>query len=138
MYYDIIMPYPQKDAFSDFPLAQWGPTILLYPEFKSKVVPYLNYTNEQVKYWCDGLGKRILEANGFNYGEVRIVLGDWGLEHIAVPGNACGLDIWDDMCAPDGGMSLLPHNVDSRMQCMALITVFTWFMHTASLNSRNA
>lgn len=67
--------------------------------------------------------------------EVRIVLGDWGLEHISVPGNACGLDIWDDICAPAGGMSLLPHNVDSKMQCMALITVFTWFIYTASLNS---
>lgn len=53
--------------------------------------------------------------------------GEWGLENIAVPGNACGLDISDDPGAPLDGKLLLPHNVDSLSQKYLLLIVFTWF-----------
>ncbi len=59
--------------------------------------------------------------------ELRIQWGEWGPEHITVPGDACGLDI--DRCypSPPDGRALLPHNIDSIKQSMLLLVVFTWF-----------
>jgi hypothetical protein len=59
---------------------------------------------------------------------LRVKWGEWGTEHIDVPGNACGLDIDDRaMCRPEGGSVLLPHNVDSIKQAHILLVVFTFF-----------
>lgn len=59
---------------------------------------------------------------------LRVSWGEWGPEHISVPGNACGLDIdrqaWGNFY---GGVSLVPHNVDSVSQKLLLLTVFTYF-----------
>lgn len=58
---------------------------------------------------------------------IRVTWGEWGPEHITVPGNACGLDLSHSIGSAPGGMSLLPHNVDSMSQAYLLLLVFTWF-----------
>lgn len=59
---------------------------------------------------------------------LRVQWGEWGPEHITVPGDACGLDLdWDNFGAPRGGKVLVPHNVDSIAQAHLLLVVFTWF-----------
>lgn len=55
---------------------------------------------------------------------VRIQWGEWGPEHLTVPGNACGLDI-DRGLGPPGGRVLVPHNIDSLNQVVLLLVVFT-------------
>jgi hypothetical protein len=67
--------------------------------------------------------------------DIRVAWGEWGPEHISVPGNACGLDIdrrplgniWR------GGASLYPHNVDSWSQKQLLTIVFTYFIESVML-----
>jgi hypothetical protein len=59
---------------------------------------------------------------------LRVRWGEWGPEHIDVPGDACGLDIDDHAFSrPKGGVTLLPHNVDSIRQAHLLLVVFTFF-----------
>lgn len=62
---------------------------------------------------------------------IRVQWGEWGLEHITVPGNACGLDISEHGCfgARLGSSSrfLEPHNIDTTSQQVLLLTVFTFF-----------
>lgn len=76
-------------------------------------------------------------------GSVRISWGEWGPEHICVPGNACGLDIQRDGfgCVFPGGAMLSPHNVDGWCQVNLLLLAFTWFAHyvalTWSLSEKN-
>lgn len=65
---------------------------------------------------------------------LRVSWGEWGPEHIDVPGNGCGLDLDKGLHAPHGGRSLLPHNVDSPQQAMLLLIIFTWFADTLSLH----
>lgn len=60
--------------------------------------------------------------------DLRVSWGEWGTEHINVPGNACGLDIdRHGIGRPEGGMIVLPHNVDSIRQAHLLLVVFCWF-----------
>ena len=87
------------------------------------------------EYWLDASGytdpfeyegkvRRLWEANC-----IRVRWGEWGPEHISVPGNACGLDLSDCFgCAFKGGKSLFPHNLDGPMQKYLLTIVFTEFM----------
>lgn len=66
---------------------------------------------------------------------IRVSWGEWGPEHITIPGNACGLDL--DVCgigAPSGGRVLTPHNVDSILQAHLLLVVFLFFADTLVLN----
>ena len=81
--------------------------------------------------WLDvcGYGQKTKWDDGkdflYNPRDIRVTWGDWGPEHITVPGNACGLDI---DYFPGGfvdGMSLNPHNVDSMSQAYLLLIVFT-------------
>ncbi len=55
---------------------------------------------------------------------IRVAWGEWGPEHITVPGNACGLDIDRSSLT---GCSLVPHNIDNFGQVILLLTVFTTF-----------
>lgn len=57
---------------------------------------------------------------------IRMSWGPWGLEHISVPGNACGLDIDDHSFGSlfDNGRQLQPHNIDSWNQKNLLMIVF--------------
>lgn len=68
---------------------------------------------------------------------IRISWGEWGPEHLSVPGNACGLDIDRDtcFCVYRGGMLLVPHNIDHWGQVNLLLIVFTWFAHSLTLLS---
>ena len=62
--------------------------------------------------------------------EIRVTWGEWGLNHITVPGDACGLDISGSSgggMKPYKGECLYPHNVDSINQAMMLLVVFTFF-----------
>lgn len=69
---------------------------------------------------------------------IRVQWGPWGLEHISVPGNACGLDIDDHSFGTfiEGARMLTPHNIDSAMQKMLLLIVFTSFAEDIVLFSR--
>ena len=66
---------------------------------------------------------------------IRITWGEWGPEHITVPGNSCGLDIERSSfsCLFEGGCSLLPHNVDHWGQVNLLLIIFTWFANSVML-----
>jgi len=68
--------------------------------------------------------------------ELMIRWGEWGPEHITVPGNACGLDIGYAPGGPRDGKTLLPHNVDTLEQASALLEIFLFFADTVVLNRR--
>ena len=59
--------------------------------------------------------------------EIRVSWGEWGPEHITVPGNACGLDIDKSFGSPKHGAQLLPHNIDCWNQVNLILIVFTFF-----------
>jgi len=65
-----------------------------------------------------------------------VAWGEWGPEHISVPGNACGLDLDDGIWAPRGGRILLPHNVDSIAQSHLLLAVFLFFADVLVVRQR--
>lgn len=71
--------------------------------------------------------------------DLRVTWGEWGPEHITVPGNACGLDISRSAFGSvfDGGVRLTPHNVDSLAQKYLLLIVFTEIAHTVQLFAEN-
>lgn len=82
------------------------------------------------KHAIPGPQTRLLHA-----GSVRVSWGEWGPEHISVPGSACGLDVQRDGfgCVFPGGVMLSPHNVDGWCQVNLLLIAFTWFAHYAAL-----
>lgn len=67
---------------------------------------------------------------------LRVRWGEWGIEHISVPGNACGLDIERTLGNPfRGGRTLSPHNVDSWSQVCLLLVTFTWFAQAVLISA---
>ncbi len=60
---------------------------------------------------------------------LRVKWGEWGCEHIEVPGSATGLDIERNSFGSvfRGGVRLLPHNIDCWSQKQLLLIVFTEF-----------
>lgn len=69
---------------------------------------------------------------------IRIQWGEWGPEHISVPGNACGLDIERQAFGAfirDAAM-LAPHNIDCWAQKQLLLIVFCSFAEDIVLFSR--
>lgn len=67
---------------------------------------------------------------------IRVTLGEWGLEHITVPGNACGLDIERrSFSSILRGAALTPHNIDCWRQKQLLLVVFCWFAESIILAS---
>lgn len=76
--------------------------------------------------------RRLYEAGN----SLRVQWGEWGPEHITVPGNACGLDIDRGIMCPPRGKTLVPHNVDSINQAHLLLVVFLWFAGDLILNER--
>lgn len=102
-------------------------TVALFPEWKS-YVQKSKVTQEDIDRviaecnpaWQEGVGMDP-EVNN----PIRITWGEWGPEHISVPGNACGLDIdMDAIGSPIGGACLVPHNVDSLKQASLLLSAF--------------
>lgn len=65
---------------------------------------------------------------------LRVDWGEWGPEHISVPGNACGLDLSSGFGSPRNGRLLVPHNVDGWPQVQLLLITFCWFAAALSLN----
>lgn len=76
----------------------------------------------------------------YSHREIQVIWGEWGAEHISVPGNACGLDITRDCCGFGsiflGGRQLQPHNIDSWHQKNLLTIVFTELAESVLLFSR--
>lgn len=150
MYYDIDGLCPR----TDISMGGHGFCIKLYPEWRGLVAGRA-LTQENVTTAIGRLGRAWLDACGYdgvfdpdNSGfrkdsekppgpearpmyepgrNLRVSWGEWGPEHISVPGDACGLDLDDSFGAPLGGRTLSPHNVDSANQKLLLLIVFTWF-----------
>lgn len=157
MYYDIDGLCPSLDL----DMGGYGFVIKLWPKFQGMVAGS-DLDQQKADRVIQGLGRSWLDACGFdqmydpdNYGhrreekppgpnaeplyrperDIRVSWGEWGLEHISVPGNACGLDIEKGTSAPPGGRVLLPHNVDHWGQVQLLLIAFTWFANTLSLTT---
>ncbi len=64
-------------------------------------------------------------VRSYPYNSIRVQWGEWGPNHISVPGNACGLDIGGFGCWFRGGTVLCPHNIDCWKQKQLLTIVFT-------------
>jgi len=82
-----------------------------------------NMIKTEARGWCAGVG---MDMTVYQHPEwdFSIRWGDWGAEHITIPGmNATGLDIDDHY----NGKRLLPHNVDSLCQASLLMTIFCRF-----------
>lgn len=149
---DGLLPRPQMGGA--------GFCIKLYPEFKNAVARY-DLTQDKVNRVIENLGRAWLDSCGFdsifdpeNSGvdrnpnkkpsksarpmyethSIRIHWGEWGPEHITIPGNACGLDITNSIGSPRGGKMLAPHNVDTIKQAHLLLVIFTWFAGVIALN----
>lgn len=119
----------------------YGFNIKLWPAFK-EAVAFSGLTQDRVDGAINSLGKEWLVCCGWDSlakgyrptSAIRVSWGEWGPEHITVPGNACGLDI--DRCplgAPPGGQVLVPHNVDCWNQVNLLLIVFCWLAETLVL-----
>jgi hypothetical protein len=81
----------------------------------------------------DDPSQRLYEARH----AIRIQWGEWGPEHISVPGNACGLDIDRQAFGsfiPKAAM-LHPHNIDCWAQKQCLLMVFCSFAEDVVLFS---
>lgn len=149
---------------TDIDMGRCGFGIDLHPSWKEAVAAcdWLGQpqVNEGIKNmhraWLDGCGFNSIydpDNSGFDRDKnkkpgpnarplydvhsIHVRWGEWGPEHITVPGNACGLDIDRGFGGFLGGMSLVPHNVDSIAQAHLLLVVFTFFAETLVLNEMN-
>lgn len=133
-------------------MGRHGFTIELGPEWL-ELVEKSGMTSEHVARLIETKGRMWLDACGFiaiydpdNCGHLadkkkppgpnarpmyeprtslRFQWGRWGLEHLTVPGDACGLDLDSRMFgAYLGGAALTPHNIDSWKQKQLLLIVF--------------
>lgn len=128
---------------TDIDMGRCGFAIKLYPAWKEAWATYrFNdskcFTQDHANRAVAGMGKAWLEGCGYKddlwRNSIRVSWGEWGPEHICVPGNACGLDLDDIFGKPMGGKLLLPHNVDSIAQAHLLLVVFTFFADTLVLD----
>lgn len=105
-------------------------SILLTPKWKEAVCKS-DITQEYVDEILNSdLCKTYMRQHGFGerYSDIRISWGEWGIEHITVPGNACGLDIeYHPIGYWNGEVSLDPHNIDSIYQASLILTIFLLF-----------
>ena len=106
-----------------------GFQVALFPAWRD-AVEQSEIAQENADYLIANCGAAWLEGCGFDWCKespssyLRIAWGEWGPEHISVPGNACGLDLDNGICAPHDGMVLLPHNVDHMRQAHLLLVMF--------------
>lgn len=121
---------------TDLTLGAHGFSIDLAPKFKVAVAAS-GITQERIDAQIRNCGRSWLDGAGFNrrmedgsplysVHHIRVKWGEWGPEHISVPGNACGLDIERSSFSVlfKDGVSLHPHNVDSLTQKYLLLVVF--------------
>jgi len=139
---------------NDLTMSAHGFCVDLHPRVKDAVLKS-NITQESIErmlnnvgqFWLDGCGWGAMfdpENCGFDADkdaepgpkarkmyqpnqDLRVTWGEWGPEHITVPGNACGLDIDRSSfnCVFKDGARLLPHNVDGWSQKYLLTIVVT-------------
>jgi len=105
-----------------------GFSIVLTQKWKN-AVSKSDLTQEKVDSFLQKIGDQFLKQHGFKgrISEVRISWGEWGIEHITVPGDACGLDIDEQgFCLCKGEVVLSPHNIDSLNQASLILTLFLW------------
>lgn len=120
-------------------MSGFGFTILLWPRWRD-LVAKSGINQKEAERVIKDFGRRWLDACGYDAmigattrplyepGEaLHAQWGEWGLEHITVPGNGCGLDLGQAVGIPEGGAALTPHNVDSMRQAYLLQLVFNWF-----------
>ena len=113
-----------------------GFIIKLFPRWRREIIKSkLNQEDINNLIECDALD--LLKNNGFDTDRYKgsnflakesfyIAWGEWGLEHITIPGtNATGLDIEDSPGAPKNGRILVPHNIDHLRQASLLLAIFT-------------
>lgn len=108
-----------------------GFCIILTPKWKEAVINS-SLTQEKIDNLIANLGKPLLEGHGRSCyldspnSVLKISWGEWGVEHISVPGNACGLDIDSgfSLGCKNGERCLLPHNVDSIGQASMILALF--------------
>ncbi len=153
---DIGTPTPEMSG--------WGFIIKLWPGWKEAVARY-DLDQHKVNCALERMGRGWLDACGYNSifdidncgfdmdetakpgpnahpmhqpnRDLRVSWGEWGPEHITVPGNACGLDITESgTCAPRDGRALTPHNVDCMRQAYLLQMTFSWFASAITLNEQ--
>lgn len=144
MLYNINLGNPSRE------MNGFGFEIHLWPAWKEAVARRA-LTQDEVNTAIGNLGRSWLDACGYDNKTtfdgrerylyepsmaIRVKWGEWGPEHITVPGNACGLDIYDGMRRPHGGVCLSPHNVDCISQAYLLQIVFLWFANDIVLNER--
>lgn len=107
-----------------------GFSIVLTPQWKEAVLKS-NLTQEKVDNFIKNTCVQYLKQHGFRetrIDDIRISWGEWGIEHITVPGNACGLDIDEHgICLNKGEVILTPHNVDTIFQASLILSIFLWF-----------
>lgn len=141
-----------------------GFSILLWPNFRS-AVSESNLTQKEINHAVETMGRQWLDGCGYdqpfdpdNCGidfdknkkpgpqagylyeprtSLRVSWGEWGPEHIQIPGSACGLDLSDGLGKPKNGKILLPHNVDTMRQAHLLLVVFLFFADTLVLNQQS-
>jgi len=137
---------------TDITMGSHGFSIELSPAWKDMVAD-CGLDQDKVDHKISVCGNDWLDACGFggklrsNPTErsyearhaIRIQWGEWGPEHITVPGNACGLDIERRAFGafiPEAAM-LTPHNVDCWSQKQCLLMVFCSFAEDVVLFSRS-
>ena len=107
--------------------------IVLTDKFKESVKKS-KLTQHHMDAMIHNLGNSILTGHGYSSVDrdmigcsLRIKWGQYGPEHISVPGNACGLDIDTHFVgALPGEVALMPHNVDSLRQASMLLSIFIY------------
>lgn len=125
---------------TDIPIGRYCLSIYLHPELPD-IVKASGLTQEDIDHKIEQQGREWLKAYRFNTenlpfarSAIRLTWGEWGIEHLTVPGNACGLDIDSSFGGPWlGGKALTPHNLDTADQQALLILVFTEFMYDVAL-----
>lgn len=113
-----------------------GFSIVLTPTWKN-AVEKSNLTQDKINCYIERMGSHFLEAHGFGKertGDIRVSWGEWGIEHITVPGNACGLDIDESIGLREGEMALTPHNVDTIYQASLILSIFLYVADYLDLN----
>lgn len=163
--YELIMLYHISGLSPRGGMSGAGFSIQLWPKWK-EAVSQSQLTQGNVNHAISTMGRMWLDNCGFNaifdpdncgafekrnskpgprarpmYQEnidLMVKWGEWGPEHINVPGNACGLDIDSGFGAPPEGKVLHPHNVDTIRQAHLLLVVFLFFAETFVLNDRLA
>lgn len=147
------------------PLGGYGFSIHLHPAYRD-AVKASGYTQDHADKAVKAFGVEWLQKCGFSHyydpenngfqanahaipseetkpsysaRAIRITWGEWGVEHISVPGNACGLDIGRSLGGPfDGGKTLTPHNIDSWSQVCLLLVAFSWLTNSVLISARCA